>query len=221
MTIRRRILTIIFILFSIFLSACLDRKTTPEKMYEVMEQVVSAEIPFEAKQEPIVNAEKEEKEIYDEIITLGLKEYEEIVELSNKALLLIEERRTLITEESASIAKSKEQFEQLKPFIDKLENRDLQKKAMKLYDVMFERYRLHEELQLSYIEALNLDRELYEMFKNKAVAIDQLENQINLINDTYSEIYEINDHFNKSTATYNDLKLSFYKEAGLKIENNK
>jgi hypothetical protein len=221
MTIRKRILTIIFILFCIFLSGCLERKSTPEKMYEVMEQVVSAEIPFEAKQEPIVNAEKKEKEIYDKIITLGLKQYDEIVKLSNEALFLVEERRALMAEESASIAKSKEQFEQLLPFIDKLENSDLQTEAKRMYEVMSERYALHEELELSYTKALDLDEKLYTMFKNKDIAIDQLENQIHLINDTYTEIYKINENFNKSTAKYNELKLSFYEKAGLKIENKK
>lgn len=190
-------------------------------MYEVMEQVVSAEVPFEDKQEPIVNAEKKEKELYDKIISLGLKEFEEIVKLSDEALLLVEERRTLMAEETESIAKSKEQFDELLPFIEKLENSDLQNDARELYDVMMERYSLHEALQFSYTKALDLDQELYEMFKNKDLSIDQLENQINLINGTYNEIYQINENFNKSTAKYNELKLSFYQKAGLKIENKK
>jgi hypothetical protein len=201
------------------LSGCLNQKTTPEKMYEVMEEVVIAESAFEKQQDPLVNAEKKEKQLYDEIISLGMKEYGQIVKLTDQALLLVKERETLMASETESIEKSKEKFEKLQPYIKELEEPALKKAAKELFDVMMERYKLHDELQQSYSDALKLDKDLYQMFRNKDLSMDQLESQINQINEKYQQVYQINEKFNLNTKRYNELKLVFYKEAGFKIDN--
>jgi hypothetical protein len=201
------------------LSGCLNQKTTPEKMYEVMEEVVIAESAFEKQQDPLVNAEKKEKQLYDEIISLGMKEYGQIVKLTDQALLLVKERETLMASETESIEKSKEKFEKLQPYIKELEEPVLNKAAKELFDVMMERYKLHDELQQSYSDALKLDKDLYQMFRNKDLSMDQLESQINQINEKYQQVYQINEKFNLNTKRYNELKLVFYKEAGFKIDN--
>jgi hypothetical protein len=218
---KNRPLLIIFLLVVnlIILSGCLNQKTTTEKMYEVMEKVVMAETTFEAQQGPLVQAEKKEKQLYDEIISLGMKEYEQIVKLADEALLLVEERKTLMASETESIEKSEAQFEKLLPYIEKLEEPTLKKEAKKLYGVMVKRYRLHEDLQLAYTQALQLDKELYQMFKKEDLSMDELENQINHINEKYEKIYQINEQFNLNTEEYNELKLAFYQKAGFKIEN--
>jgi hypothetical protein len=208
------------LLLNLFLlSGCLNQKTTPEKMYEVMEEVVIAESAFEMQQDPLVNAEKKEKQLYDEIISLGMKEYGQIVKLTDQALLLVKEREKLMASESESIEKSKAKFEKLQPYIKELEEPVLKKAAMELFDVMMERYKLHDELQQSYSDALKLDKDLYQMFKNKDLSMDQLESQINQINEKYQQVYQINEKFNLNTKRYNELKLVFYKEAGFKIDN--
>lgn len=212
------ILPIIFILL-ISISGCLNQKTTPEKMYDVMEKVVAAEESFESQQDPLVHAEKKEKQIYDKIISLGMKDYDQIVNLSDEALQLVEDRKTLMAKETESIEKSKVQFEKLVPFIDKLEDESMKKDAAELYNVMMERYKFHSQLQETYSQAVILDKELYQMFKTKDLTIEQIENQINKINETYTEVYKINEQFNLKTQKYNELKLSFYKKAGFKIEN--
>jgi hypothetical protein len=203
----------------IVLSGCLNQKTTPEKMYEVMEKVVLEETTFENQQSPLVQAEKKEKQLYDQIISLGMKEHEQIVKLADEALLLVEERKTLMASETASIEKSEVQFEKLLPYIEKLEEPSLKKDAKKLYEVMIKRYRLHEDLSLAYSQALQFDQELYQLFKRKDLSMEELENQINQINEIYENIYEINEQFNGNTEEYNDLKLLFYQKAGFKIEN--
>jgi hypothetical protein len=202
----------------IILTGCLNPKTTPEKMYEVMEKVVLEESTFEDQQSPLVQAEKEEKQIYDKIISLGMKEYEQIVKLADEALLLVENRKTLMASETTSIEKSEVQFKKLLPYIEKLDEPILKKDAKNLYEVMIKRYRLHEELNQAYSDALKLDTELYEMFKRKDLRMEDLENQINQINFKYEKIIEINKRFNLNTEEYNDLKLDFYQKAGFNIQ---
>lgn len=219
---KKPLIFISVVIVSLFLmSGCLNQKTTPEKMYEVMEKVVLAESTFEDQQEPLVLAEQNEKKLYDRIISLGMKEYDQIVKLSDEALSLVEERRTLMATETESIEKSKVQFEELLPFIEELKDQKMKMDAKILYDVMMERYKLHEEIKQSYSQALQLDKELYQMFKSKDLRMEQLENQINQINKIYTEIYKINEQFNHNTEEYNRLKLEFYQSAGFKIENEK
>lgn len=115
---RPLLLSLLIVVNLIILSGCLNQKTTPEKMYEVMEEVVLEESTFEDQQSPLVQAEKEEKQLYDKIISLGMKEYEQIVKLSDEALLLVEKRKTLMASETTSIKQSEEQFKKLLPYIE-------------------------------------------------------------------------------------------------------
>jgi hypothetical protein len=215
---KKSILGLLAFILLMVLSGCLNQQTTPEKMYEVMEKVVLAESVFEEQQDPLVLAEEKEKLIYDQIISLGMKEHDQIIKLADEALILVEERKTFMDSETESMEKSKTQFEKLSPFIEKLEEPSLKEDAKNLYDVMMERYKLHGELQQSYITAIQLDKDLYQMFKIKDLSLEQLENQINKINIIYKKIYRINEQFNINTEEYNKLKLAFYQKAGFKIE---
>jgi hypothetical protein len=216
---KRPILWIVLLVVLIILSGCLNQKTTAEKMYEVMEKVVLEETTFENQQSPLVQAEKEEKQLYDQIISLGMKEYEQILKLADEALLLVEKRKALMANETESIEKSEVEFKKLLPYIEKLDEPTLKKDAKKLYKIMLQRYKLHENLHQAYLDATKLDTELYQMFKRKDLSMEDLENQINQINIKYEEIFEINKQFNLNTEEYNDLKLVFYQKAGFKIEN--
>lgn len=210
-------LAILFFSTLFLLSGCLNQKTTPEKMYDVMEKVVVAENTFKDQQDPLVSAEKKEKALYDQIINLGMKEHDKIVQLSEEALSLVEERKKLMGLETESIKKSEEVFKELSPYIKELKENSMKKDAQKLYDLMMERYSLHNKLQESYFQAIQYDKELYELFKNKELTIEQIENQLNKINIIYEEVYKINEQFNVQTEKYNELKLDFYQKAGFKI----
>jgi hypothetical protein len=216
---KRPILWIVLLVVLIILSGCLNQKTTAEKMYEVMEKVVLEETTFENQQSPLVQAEKAEKQLYDQIISLGMKEYEQIVKLADEALLLVEQRKVLMATETESIEKSEVEFKKLLPYIEKLDEPTLEKDAKKLYGIMIQRYNLHEKLNQTYSDATKLDTDLYQMFKRKDLSMEDLENQINQINIKYEKIFEINKQFNLKTEEYNDLKLVFYQKAGFKIEN--
>ncbi|MEY8738590.1 YkyA family protein [Bacillales bacterium AN1005] len=65
---------------------------------------------------------------------------------------------------------------------------------------------------------MKYDNELYEMFKNKDVKIDALEEQIQKINEVYQKVLDNNEEFNKLTKQYNDLKIDFYEKAGVEVK---
>lgn len=207
----------ILLLASLFLSGCLNQETPAEQMYTVLEDVVAAEKVFEEQQSPLVELEKQEQELYDQIIALSMKEFNEIQKLSDKAITSANQREEHMKEEKQSIDASKEEFQKVPEIIEEMEDEKLKDKAQQLYDIMMERYELHNDLYSQYTDALSNDKKLYELFKTEDLTLEQLEEQITVINESYEKVLAANKKFNEKTAAYNETKLSFYKDAGLDV----
>ena len=214
----RSSILLIVAVFIFILSGCTEKKTTLEKMYAVLENVVNKEKVFEEQQEPLVTLEKQEKELYDQIIKQGMKEYDQIVKLSDEALVLADKRKELLEKETTSIKESEQEFAKIAKLKSQLDDPALKEKANDLYDVMMNRYEAHRDLYKQYNEALQYDKELYQMFKNKNLPLEDLEAKINKLNEAYQKVYAANEQFNKFTVEYNEKKLLFYKKAGLKTK---
>ncbi|WP_144548740.1 YkyA family protein [Bacillus sp. X1(2014)] len=209
----------IILAMTVIFAGCTKEKTPEEKMYTVLEKVVKAEKVFEEQQNPLVALEKKEKGIYDQIIELGMKEYDQIVKLSDEALLLVNQRKELMDKETNSIKLSEKEFSKAANIKDKFEDPSLKKIANDMYEIMMKRYEAHDVLFTEYNEALKNDKALYDMFKNKNLPLEDLESQVNKLNETYKRIYNANEKFNILTEQYNDKKLLFYKQAGLNTSN--
>ncbi|MEH7117004.1 YkyA family protein, partial [Neobacillus vireti] len=171
---RSRILIILTVLIFI-LSGCTEKKTPVEKMYDVLESVVNKEKVFEEQQEPLVTLEKQEKELYDQIIKQGMKEYDQIVKLSDEALVLADKRKEHFEKETKSLKESEKQFSKVAVLKDQLEDPALNKMAIDLYNIMMKRYGAHRDLYKQYSLSLQYDKELYQMFKNKNLPLEDLE----------------------------------------------
>ncbi|MEH7251750.1 YkyA family protein [Neobacillus niacini] len=203
---------------SIILAGCMNKEPAAEKMYQVLEKVVEAEKEFENQQQPLVALEKQEQEIYNQIMTLGMKQHNEIVNLSNEALSMIEERRVLLQKEINSINASKTEFKKAEAIKNEIKVPEQKKKAEELLEIMTNRYKVHSQLSKEYLNALDSDKELYTMLKNEGISFDKLEEHVTKLNTAYQQVFEKNEKFNDLTAQYNVKKLEFYKEAGLKLQ---
>lgn len=203
----------------LILSGCVGNKTPAEKMYDVLEDVVTKEKVFEEQQDPLVTLEKKEKNIYDQIIELGMKEYDQIVKLSDEAIQLTNERKNHMERETKSLKESEQAFKKAAGIKDDFDDTKVKKTANELYDIMMQRYQAHEWLYKEYSSALTYDKELYGMFKNKNLPLEDLEAQVNKLNEQYKQVFEANEKFNMLTDQYNDKKQLFYKKAGLKSNN--
>ncbi|WP_453997247.1 YkyA family protein [Bacillus nitroreducens] len=212
------IIVFLFILMSFLLMGCMGGPSPEEQMYETLEKVVSIEKDFEEQQNPLVELEKKEKALYDEILTLGMKEFEQIVSLSNEALTVVADRETRINNEQESINASKKEFQKVESIIQEINDEKVKKEANDLVTLMNQRYDSYDELYKSYKEATQHDKKLYEMFQNEELTMEELEQQINLINETYEKVVTANETFNQLTDQYNKAKISFYQNAGLKVE---
>ena len=200
----------------LIISGCLNKRTATEEMYDVLENVVSAEKVFEEQQNPLVSLEKKEKDLYDQIIGLGMKQYDQIVKLSDEAIKITDERKDRMEKETKSIEESKKKFSEVAKIKKDLDNPELSKKADELYDIMMKRYQTHDDLYKEYMKGIQSDKALYEMFKNKNLPLTALEEQVTTLNQIYEKIDAANESFNKLTEQYNTKKLAFYKQAGLK-----
>lgn len=209
---------LIFLLFGVglLLSGCFQQPTPSENMYKTLEKVASAEKTFEDQQAPLVAAEEKEEKIYNQIIGLGMKQYDQIVKLSDEALTLTDKRSTLMENETQSLKESEQQFSKVKELKGELEQAALKQQANELYAIMENRYKAHDELYQHYKKALTYDQQLYKMLKDKNVSLDVLEEQINKLNETYDKIVQANNKFNELTKQYNTKKLQFYQTAGIK-----
>lgn len=216
------ILFFFIILSSVFLAGCLNTNSTVNDIHALLESVVEMEQEFENQQDPLVELEKEEKEIYSKIISLGMKEFDQIVTLSNEASAIVAKRLEHMDKEATSIEASKKEFEKIEPLIEKIEDAELKKKATELKSTMMERYETHSTLYENYMNGLTYDKELYQMFQKEDLSIDPLEEQIEKINNSYKLVLESNKEFNDLTQRYNEIKFDLYKTAGIEIteENN-
>ena len=89
-------------LFLIILSACSGGRVE-EQIHSHLEETVVLEQEFEAQQSEITELEKQEQEIYAQVIDLSMEEFDEITELSQEAIKIIEERSEKIDAERESI----------------------------------------------------------------------------------------------------------------------
>ncbi|MFC3884273.1 YkyA family protein [Bacillus songklensis] len=212
----------LFMAFGLVFSACSNSSSPQIDIYKSLEQIVAAEKTFSKQQQPLVDLEKQEKEKYDQIISLGMKEQEQIRKLSNDALDIVGKREKRIQQEKKSMDESKKKFQEAVELIDSLDEEEHKKEAESLIKLMNKRYTSYDKLHDHYEKAVQLDRELYQMFKKEDVALDELEKQIASINATYDQILKANEEFNNLTKQYNEAKAAFYKKAGLEVvEKNK
>lgn len=212
----KKILSLLLIGFFTVLSAC-SGESTQEKIHNHLEEAVALEQDFEDIQSEITELEKQEQELYSQIIALGMDDFDKIKKLSDEAVGVIDERADKISKEKDSIEASQEEFNKIQDLIENLEDEDLKSKAQSMYEVMEGRYQAYNTLNSAYSESLNLERELYTMLQHEDLQQEDLTDQIDKINESYEQVLKANDQFNEATVEYNALKKEFYEQAGIDV----
>jgi hypothetical protein len=201
-------LLIIFVVL-IALSGC--SILAPQKqLLSSFEKIVEHEEEFNEQQKPLVELEKKEKEIYDEIMSLGMKEFSKIVKLSKKGLDIIEKRKKRIHKEYESIQSAKQLLRAAEMEIELYPDDEIKKEALSLVELLEKRYETYDQLYNHYQRALELETELYRMFQNKHLTIEQLERQVSQINLAYDDIMKTNEQFNHFTLQFNKAKQALF-----------
>jgi DNA repair exonuclease SbcCD ATPase subunit len=215
---KKSVVAMIGFSFAFALVGCSMGDKPSEQIYNHLEEAAVLEEGFETQQHPLVEAEKKEQQLYEEIISLSMKKIEKIISLSKEATASAEERKKLIKEEKKSLEKAYKEFAEIESVIDDIEETELKKKAEDIYKTMEQRYTVYQELYNSYTKSTELDIELYKMLQNKELTPEDLQKQIDEINESYETINEKKEDFNKLTEQYNAFKKEFYIVAGIELE---
>ncbi|KRG10910.1 YkyA family protein [Lederbergia galactosidilytica] len=201
-------------LLATMVAAC---SSPEENVYQIMEDAAAQENAFEKQQKPMNKLESEEKALFDEIMELGMKEFDQIQKLSNEALTNLDERENLIKKEKEALGKSKEEFKKAKAELDKIKDGELKEEAQQLATLMDDRYSAYDTLYSAYLTGLSEDKKIYELMKDEELSMEKLEEQIETSNNAYEKVRDANDTFNEKTEEFNEKKLDFYNKAGFKI----
>lgn len=212
----KKVLLYIGVTLVLFASAC-SGPSNEEEIYNHLEEAVQLESGFAKQQDIITDLETQEREIFDQIIALEMKDFDRIKELAEDALGVIDERSKQIEIEKESIHASQTEFEKTKDSIDKLENETVKKKAEEMYAVMNERYDAYDKIHVAYIESLKQEEALYKMLQDEDVSQEDYAIQTTKVNETYEVVLAENQVFNEATTNYNELKKAFYDLADFNV----
>ncbi|WP_062105262.1 YkyA family protein [Bacillus niameyensis] len=211
---KKQIYGLLMIILIMMMTAC----SSPEdNIYQIIEETAVKEVDFEKQQEPMKELEIKEKELFDQIMELGMKELDEIQQLADDALANLDEREKLLTKEQEAINQSKEEFEKASTEISKIKDDKLKNEALELDKLMKTRFNAYESLNEAYLNGLAEDRKIYDMVKKEDLKLEDLEKQIEASNKAYEAVLISNEEFNEATEKFNAAKLDFYKAAGFKI----
>lgn len=193
----------------LFISACGEEDVT-EEINAYLEETIDIEKEFEASQEKVFELEKEDEELYKEIIGLGSDDHEKVQTLADQAIDLLDKRSEYLKMEKTSLEDSKATFENIEPLIEKITDEEQQELTKKMYDTMINRYDSYEEVYKNYTDSIRLTKELYTLFKEEDFNQNQVYSVIENVNDSYEDVLEANESFNKETVLYNELKQEYY-----------
>ncbi|WP_404408899.1 YkyA family protein [Jeotgalibacillus malaysiensis] len=207
-----------FCFSAILLSGCVFGTPAEEEISEKLEAAVAAEEGYVSAQNDLRELETEEQQLYDEIMSLSMEEFEQINSLADDALSNLDEREEKLAEERSAIESSQEEFSGVEDLTGDLESDELREHVDVMIETMNNRYASHEELTGAYETGISLNRELYELLKNEGLQLEELEQQITSVNDQNAVIIEANTAFNDLTNEYNELKAEYYNLAELDTE---
>jgi hypothetical protein len=141
-----------------------------------------------------------------------MKEFPKVTQLSQDALQIIEKRKQRIQKENERIQLAKKQLKIVEENVSHLHDEKMKQNAVRLTKIIEKRYVAYDELYDHYHKALILEKQLYYLFQNQYVTLEQLQDQISKINTAYKEIMNANDRFNDYTEQYNKEKKRLYNE---------
>jgi chromosome segregation ATPase len=181
-----------------------------EEVLSAFQKIGKYENSVVEQQEKLSGLEQKQNQLYDRIMSYGIKRFTKVVQLSKESLELIEERDKHIEKEYKAIQSAKQQINTIKKNIDQLRDENIRRQVNRLVNIAEKRYETYGNLYLHYKELLSLEKELYTLLQNKYVTPEQLQQQINRINEQYKELVSINDQFNEYTEKYNKEKKRLY-----------
>ncbi|WP_027408291.1 YkyA family protein [Anoxybacteroides tepidamans] len=202
---------LMFLLALIFLQSC-SILAPEQQVVDTFEQIAKLEDKVNKHHATLVRLEREQTTLYGQITSLGMKQFNKVAELSKEAQTIIDKREKEIDAEHENIKRAHKMLPIAKENAERLHESAIKACALRLINVMEKRYAAYDSLYTHYQKALLLERELYRLFEQENVTLEQLQKQTEKINRVYAEVVAANNQFNDYTEEYNEAKKKLYNE---------
>ncbi|MGE7875581.1 YkyA family protein [Bacillus paramycoides] len=212
-----RNLAFITVLSVTLLSGCLGAKPE-EKLYVAFESATKQEKTLSEDTKKLATLEKQGLELYNQITLEGKENNQVVKEKLDQAVTNIHDRKKVLEKEKATLENAQNEVKSVDNYIKKLEDEKLQEQAKKVRDMYQNRAESFKKLHADYIKSLQLEQELYKMLQAKDERLKSIHEKVKTINQSYEQIDSGQDKFNTYTNEYNQNKLTFYKQANIKIK---
>ncbi|PEM23107.1 YkyA family protein, partial [Bacillus pseudomycoides] len=93
--------------------------------------------------------------------------------------------------------------------------------AKKVEESYKNRYDAFQKMNESYVKSMAIEKELYAKLKVKETKLKEIGEKVKAVNQLTEEMQKEKEKFNGYTKEYNEGKLAFYKEAKIKVKEQK
>lgn len=206
-----------FCVMTLILTGCMGQDPV-DSLHHSLEKAAELEKPFLEEQRTLEELEAKENQLYDDVMKLNMDDYKKIVALSNEALENVSKREAHLKIENDSIKKSESEFEEAKTSANQIKDKHIKEKADAAVSHMKKRYASYGSMYEEYKKALQLNKKLYMKLKDKDLARDDLDKQIDKVNTSYEEVLQYSGEFNEQTEKYNKAREDLYDAAGYYVK---
>lgn len=194
----------------VVLQACQTAEPEQE-MIGLFEQIAKLEENMSDANESLIRLEERQTDLYEQMMSLGLKRFDEVSKLAKEAQAVVEQRQKYLEDEHAQTGRAKKLLSPLNRYVEQLPDEAIKARARRLIETMEQRYAQYETVYAHYQKALALEKQLYRLFLQPNVTLEELQKQVEEMNQAYSEMVAANERLNGSTAQYNEAKKQLHK----------
>ncbi|MBT2580158.1 YkyA family protein [Bacillus sp. ISL-8] len=202
------------------LSGCFGEKPE-ENLFTAFEAASTQEKSLADDTKKLEKLEKQGQELYSQILQEGKEHNEAVSKKIEQATANVDEREKVLKNEMEQLEKAQKETTSVQNNIEKLEDKKLQKQAKTVEESYKNRYDAFQKMNENYTKALATEKELYEKLKVKETKLKEIGEKVKTVNELNVEAQKAKEQFNKHTKEYNDNKLAFYKDAQIKIKEQK
>ncbi|HHT7235566.1 YkyA family protein [Bacillus mycoides] len=202
------------------LSGCFGEKPE-ENLFTAFEVAATQEKSLADDTKKLEKLEQQGQELYSQILQEGKEHNEAVSKKIEQATANVDEREKVLKNEKEQLEKAQKETTSVQSNIEKLEDKKLQKQAKTVEESYENRYDAFQKMNENYTKALATEKELYEKLKVKETKLKEIGEKVKTVNELNVEAQKAKEQFNKHTKEYNDNKLAFYKDAQIKIKEQK
>ncbi|AHA10418.1 hypothetical protein IC9_03535 [Bacillus toyonensis] len=202
------------------LTGCFGEKPE-ENLYTAFETAATQEKSLVDEAKKLEDLEKQGQELYSQILQEGKDHNDAVMKKIEQATANVADREKVLKNEKEMLEKAQKETKSVQSNIEKLEDKKVQKQAKAVEESYKKRYDAFQKMNENYTKALATEKELYEQLKVKETKLKEIGEKVKTFNELNGDAQKSKEQFNNYTKEYNDSKLAFYKDAQIKIKEQK